>query len=147
LVERDVHGRYQLVPDGASRALANEPLEEAPVDDAQALANPAVEADLADLCSSIPGTSQVVVLQRLVSTGEIRPGTLNRAASEGGIEPSVLNDRTDTVVESFKHQAETTPKGMGADDASLFWQRAQENHKDELQKAFTSHAMERTMKN
>jgi hypothetical protein len=122
LIERDVHGRYHLVPDGASRALANEPQEETPVDDAQALSNPAVEADLA----------------------EILPGTLNRAASESGIEPNVLGERINTVVENFTHQAESMLKGLGADDPSAFWDWAQENHKAELQRAMSDHAMLRT---
>jgi hypothetical protein len=147
LIERDIHGRHVLVPDGASRALANELTQEEPQDDAQALSNPAVEADLANLCSTIPGTSQVAVLQQLVSTGEVLPGILARAASEGGIEPNVLNDRISTVVESFQHQAESMLRGMGADDASRFWDWCQQNHKAELQKAFTAHAMERTTRN
>jgi hypothetical protein len=146
LIEKDVHGRYHLVPDGASRALANELTHEEPVDDAQALANPAAEASLADLCSVIPGTSQVAVLQQLVANGEILPGTLARAASEGGIEPNVLNERINTVVESFQHQAETTLRSMGADDASRFWEWCQENHKADLQKAMSDHAMSRTTK-
>jgi hypothetical protein len=146
LVEQDQHGRWVLVPDGASRALANEPTHEEPQDDAQALPDASVEASLADLCSTIPGTSQVAVLQQLVSSGEILPGTLARAASEGGIEPSVLNDRINTVVQGFQHQAETMLKDLGADDASRFWEWAQDNHQAELQKAFTAHAMERTTK-
>jgi hypothetical protein len=144
LIERDIHGRHVLVPDGASRALANEPTQEEPQDDAQALSNPAVEADLASLCSSIPGTSQVAVLQQLVTNGEILPGTLNRAASESGIEPTVLSERINTVVESFTHPAESMLRSMGADDPSAFWEWAQENHKAELQKAMSDHAMLRT---
>lgn len=58
LVEQDQRGRWVLVPDGEARALANDQPQEATVDEGEALSNPAVEASLADLCSSIPGTSQ-----------------------------------------------------------------------------------------
>jgi hypothetical protein len=146
LIEKDVHGRYVLVPDGASCALANEPTQEAPVDEGEAFSSPDVEANLGDLCSITSGTTQVAVLQQLISNGEVLPGTLARAASEGGIEPSALNDRISAVVEGFQSQAETVLKGMGADDASLFWEWAQANHKDDLKKAMTAHAMERTTK-
>lgn len=87
------------------------------------------------------------VLQHLVNNdGTIHQNTLARAAEESSLEPSALNDRINTVVQGFQHQAETVLKGMGADDASRFWDWANENHKDAFQKAMTSHAMERTTK-
>jgi hypothetical protein len=146
LVERDQSGRWIAVPDGAAKILAESAPKEAPADEGEAFANPTIEANLGDLCSITSGTTQVAVLQQLVNTGEVLPGTLARAASEGGIEPSVLNDRITTVVEGFQSQAETVLKGMGADDASLFWDWAQANRKDELKRAMTAHAMERTTK-
>lgn len=87
------------------------------------------------------------MLQQLATSGQILPGTLARAASEGGIEPSVLNERISSIVDGFQHQAETVLRDMGAADAGRFWDWANENHKADLQKAFIAHAMERTTKN
>jgi hypothetical protein len=145
LIEKDIHGRYVIVPDGEARALASEQPQEAPQDDAQALPDTAAEANLADLAAIISPSTQVSVLQQLVGNdGNIHPNTLARAAGESGLEPGVLNDRISTVVQGFQHQAETVLKGLGADDPSTFWEWAQENHAADLKKAMTDHAMERT---
>lgn len=53
LIEKDIHGRYVIVPDGEARALASEQHQEAPQDDAQALPDATVEANLADLAAII----------------------------------------------------------------------------------------------
>jgi hypothetical protein len=146
LVERDQSGRWVAVPDGAAKIIAESAPQEVPQDEGEAFSNPAVETALADICSTVSGTTQVSVLQQLVNNGEIHQNTLNRAASESGIAPSELSQRLDGVVQGFQHQAETVLKGMGADDPSQFWEWAQATHKDDLKRAMTAHAMERTTK-
>jgi hypothetical protein len=146
LIEQDQHGRWVLVPDGAARALANEQPEEASQDQGEALPNAAIEADLGDLCASITPTTQVAMVQQIIASGEINPNTLARAAGEGSIEPGALSERLSAVIEGFTAQADSTLKGFGADDTSLFYDWVRENDPAGLRKAMNDHVMSRSTK-
>jgi hypothetical protein len=144
LIEKDVSGRYVLTPDGPSRALADEATQQETQDDAQALPDASVEANLADLASVISPSTQVSVLQQLIANdGTLHPNTLARAAGESGLEPTILNDRIDTVVEGFQAQTDAMLKGMGAEDPSRFYEWCMEHREADLRKAMSQHAMER----
>ncbi|WP_114946622.1 hypothetical protein [Microvirga calopogonii] len=144
LVERDAHGRWIAVPDGAARVLANETPQDAPQDEAQALSNPAIEQELGSLCAAIMPSTQVAIAQQLITDGTVNQNTLARAAGEAAIEPGALDGRLSTVIEGFTAQADSTVKGLGADDPQAFYEWARENAPDALRKAMNDHVMERT---
>jgi hypothetical protein len=144
LIEKDIHGRYVIVPDGEARALASEQPQEAPQDDAQAFSNPAIEQELGSLCAAVMPSTQVAIAQQLIAAGTVNPNTLARAAGEAAIEPGALDGRLSTVIEGFTAQADSTLKGLGADDPQAFYEWARENAPDALRRAMNDHVMERT---
>lgn len=147
MVERDQNGRWVLVPDGGSRALANEQPQEAYQDDGEALPDASIEQDLGDLCSSVSPSVQVAIAQQMITDGAINPNTIARAAGEANQEPGVISERINTVVQGFQAQTDSVLRGLGAEDTSLFYQWAQEHHPEALRKAMTDQVMERTTKN
>jgi hypothetical protein len=146
LVERDVHGRFVLVPDGEARVLANEQPQEAPQDEGEALSDARVESELAELASIITPGTQVAIAQQMIADGMINPNTLARAAGEGSLEPGALNERLSVVFEGFQAQADSTVKSLGGDDPQAFYEWAREHNPQALKRAMQDHVMERTTK-
>ncbi|ANY77002.1 hypothetical protein BB934_01195 [Microvirga ossetica] len=147
LVERDQHGRYIATPDGPSRALANEPQEEAPQEDqGEALSDATVEADLAALVQASTASTQFAILGQLVSDGEVNPNTMSRVSSELGIHPQEAEARLGKVIEGFKAQAVSTFHQAGIEDPEGFISWAQHNRPDDFKAAMHSHGVERTTK-
>jgi hypothetical protein len=144
LIEQDQSGRWVLVPDGPSRALASEATPEETPDEGEALPDASIEANLAGLCASITPTTQVAMAQQIIASGEINSGTLARAAGEGSIEPEVLNERISSVMDGFQAQADSTVRKLGADDTQQFYDWCRQNHPDGLRKAMNDHVMGRT---
>jgi len=144
LLERDVHGRHVLVPQGAQKLSQEAP--EAPVEEGEALQDASVEASLADLAASISPGTQVAIAQQIITDGMVNPNTIARAAGESSQEPGALSERINTVVQGFQAQTDSMLRSLGAEDTSLFYAWAQENHPQELRKAMTAHVMERTTK-
>jgi hypothetical protein len=144
LIERDVHGRYVLVPDGEARALANEQPKETPQEDLGEALSDAVEADFSNLVSGSSASTQFAILGQLVNDGEVNPNTIGRVSSELGIHPEETQARLGKVVESFKGQAVSAFRNAGVDDSDGFVEWCQHNRADAFKEAMQNHVIERT---
>lgn len=147
MVTRDANGRYVEVGGGVKAAQDRaEPQEEAPVDDAQAFADPKAEAALGDLANSVAPSHHIAAIQDVIQTGTISELTINRAASEAGREPSAIAGEASKVMESFKAQAVTAVQSWGSDDPMEFFTWAQQEKPREFREAMQAHGMERSTK-
>ncbi|PZP67940.1 hypothetical protein [Methylorubrum populi] len=145
MVQLDGNGRYVEVQGGVDAA-SRQSEQEAPVDDAEGFADPKAEADLMELAQTVSPSLQVGAVVDIVKTGDINPLTLNRAASEAGVEPAVMQARVDAMKSHFEAQAYTAVRGFGSDDPQDFFEWAREHMPNSLHEAMHRHGMERTTK-
>ncbi|ANY79174.1 hypothetical protein BB934_13915 [Microvirga ossetica] len=144
LIEKDVSGRYVLVPDRPSQILAENTPQESPEDQGEALSDAAVEADLAALVQASTSSTQFAILGQLVSDGEVNPNTMSRVSSELGIHPQEAEARLGKVVEGFKAQAISTFHQAGIEDADEFISWAQQHRPEDFKAAMRNHGVERS---
>ncbi|WP_404292409.1 hypothetical protein ACD578_08935 [Microvirga sp. RSM25] len=146
LIEKDVSGRYVLVPDRPSQILAENTPQESLEDQGEALSDAAVEADFAALVQASTASTQFAILGQVVNEGEVNPNTMHRVSSELGIHPQEAEARLGKVMEGFKAQAISTFHQAGIEDPDGFVAWAQHNHPGDFKAAMHSHGVERSTK-
>ncbi|MGC5778331.1 hypothetical protein [Methylobacterium sp. NFXW15] len=149
MVHKDVSGRYVETAGGVEQATAGADAEnqrQEREEQLEGLADPKVEADLDDLCSAVSPSLQVAAVEEIISAGAVDTTTLNRAASEAGIEPSEMQQRLDGVLKGFEAQALKAVVGFGSDDPQGFIEWAQQHRPNDLRAAGRTQVMERSTK-
>lgn len=147
MATRDANGRYVEVQGGVKAAHEQATqADDAPVDDAQAFADPKAEAALGELAMSVAPNHHIAAIQDVIQTGAISQATLNRAASEAGREPSAMAKEANNVMEHFRTQAVTAVQGWGSDDPMEFFEWAQQEKPRAFREAMQAHGMERSTK-
>lgn len=145
MISRDQSGRYAELSGGveeASRAPERTTME----DGAVAFASPEAEQHLAELCSLTQPSSQVAVMQELITDGAISETTLNRAASEASKEPGEMSQRVQAVVAAFTAQANASVAAHGIENANDLWDWARQNRPNDLKHAMNQHGLTRDPK-
>lgn len=145
MVSLNASGQYVEVEGGVDAA-SHQPEPEAVVDDAEGFADAQAEASLMELSQTVSPSLQVGAVVDIVKTGEVNPLTLNRAASEAGIEPAAMQAKVDAALSQFRAQAVTAVQGYGSGDPEDFFAWAQEHAPNGLKEAMHRHGMERTTK-
>ncbi|MFC6788269.1 hypothetical protein ACFQE0_00650 [Methylobacterium komagatae] len=149
MVHKDVMGRYVETTGGVEQAKAGADAEnqrQEREEQLEGLADPKVEADLGDLCSAVSPSLQVAAVEEIISAGAVDTTTLNRAASEAGIEPGEMQQRLDGVLKGFEAQALKAVVGYGSDDPQGFIEWAQQHRPNDLRAAGRTQVMERSTK-
>ncbi|MFF8802524.1 MULTISPECIES: hypothetical protein [unclassified Methylobacterium] len=145
MVHLDGNGRYVEVQGGVDAA-SRQPEQEAPVDDAEGFSDPKAEAALMELSQTVSPSLQVGAVADVVRTGAVDPLTINRAASEAGIEPGEMQARVDATMAQFRAQAISAVAGLGSADPEGFFEWAQEHAPNGLKEAMQQHGLERSTK-
>lgn len=149
MVHKDVMGRYVETTGGVEQAKAGADAEnkrQESEDHGEAFADPQAETALTELCNGVSSGLQVAALQGIVADGAVDTTTLNRAASEAGIEPAEMQQRLNGVMEHFEAQAVKAVVGYGSDDPRGFFEWAQQSRPNDLKAAMNAHGMERSTK-
>ena len=106
------------------------------------------EADEAVMKEIIDNTSaqdQVSIINDITSgDGTMDPNTINRAASEAGVEPSVMAGKINSVAEAMKTQASAVVAKHGVDPEAVWTWANEPANLPTLQAAVRKHAMERS---
>jgi len=127
----------------ASDLVKREEPETDPSAHGDAFANPEDEAYLAEASSkTMPGT-QVSAINDIVTKGEVTRGTLERLASEAGIEPGEAQAEVAKVHGLFMDQARKVVSEVGPIDFTDFGHWAWKHSPNAIQEAIRSHAMYR----
>ncbi|EIZ83633.1 hypothetical protein WYO_3644 [Methylobacterium sp. GXF4] len=149
ILMRDVSGRYVEVSGGTDRAQSAADAENRGTgmeDTAEAFSDPQAEQALTEVCSGVSAGLQVAALQEIIESGRADTQTINRAASEAGIEPFEMGARLSAVMQHFEDQAMKAVTGYGSEDPAGFFEWAEEHQPRGLKAAKQSHGMERTTK-
>ena len=147
ILQRDVSGRYAEATGGVDRAREGADAENRgteTVDTAEAFSDPKAEQALSEVCSGVSAGLQVSALQEIIASGQATPQTINRAASEAGVEPSEMDARVSGVMKHFETQAMQAVKGYGSEDPAAFFEWAREHQHRGLKTAMQAHGMERS---
>jgi hypothetical protein len=130
----------------ARHAEEQQRIEQANVDNGEALPDAAAETLVDDLCKGVAATDQISAVNNLVENGSIDRSLLNRAASQLAIEPDQLNGIMNKVVAGFTQQANAAVNKITAgfiEPTELFaWARAE--RPEALKAAMKSQAMDRS---
>jgi hypothetical protein len=145
MVSLNASGQYIEVQGGVEAA-SRQPEPEQVVDDAEGFADPQAEAALGELAQSVSPSLQVGAVVDIVNSGELNPLTLNRAASEAGIDPAAMQVKVDAALDQFRAQAVSAVQGYGSNDPEGFFEWAREHVPNGLKEAMHRHGMERTTK-
>lgn len=149
ILMRDVSGRYVEVSGGTDRAQSAADAENQRTeteDSAEAFTDPKAEQALTEVCAGVSAGLQVAALQEIIESGRADAQTINRAASEAGIEPSEMDARLSGVMQHFEAQAMQAVTGFGSEDPGAFFEWAKAHQPRGLKAAMQSHGMERSTK-
>lgn len=142
LIAENEYGKLVNAAEAAD-LVRQEQAEPDPSTQGEAFAKAEDEAYLAEASSkTMPGT-QVSAINDLVTKGEVSRGTLERLASEAGIEPSEAQAEVSKVQGLFVDQARKVVSQVGPIDFQDFSDWAWKHSPNAIQEAIRSHAMYR----
>lgn len=149
MVHKDVMGRYVETTGGVDQAKAGAEAENQRSDDTETLegfADPKAERAMFEVCEAVSAGLQVAAVQEIISNGAVDATTLNRAASEAGIEPGEMQQRVDSFVQNFETQALKAIVSYGSDDPRGFIEWAQQHRPNDLKEAGRKQGLDRSTK-
>lgn len=109
----------------------------------EAFTNPADEELLAETAGLTSAGSQVSAINDLITTGEVTSGTLERLASEAGIEPHEAQAQISKVQALFAGQAQQVVNKEGVSDFEDFSAWAWKHQPNGIREAIRGQAMNR----
>lgn len=142
-IEKDQHGVWRDVassPDWNEREKPPEAREEKN----EALDSPDADRTLTAVCEKLDTGTQVRGMLQLIETGEMKPHTLNEAATAMGMSAREFQGQLAGVLDAFDRQARQAVGRAGVEDADEFFSWADTHHKGAFVEARRRHGMGRT---
>jgi hypothetical protein len=141
LVEENEYGK--LVNGADARKLVEEPIQEA-VETGEAFASQDDEKHLAEMSALTSAGPQVAAINDFVTTGQMSSNTIERLASEAGMEPHQVQENFAKVQAAFTAQAKSVVTKTGVPDFDDFSQWAWQHQPNSMQDAIRAHTMHRS---
>ena len=144
-VSQDGEGSFKAGPvDSSAQEKAPEDKDLDPSDAGEFLPE-ADEAVMQELIDNTSAHDQVSIIQDITSgDGTMDENTINRAASEAGVDPAVMHGKIESVASAMRDQASAAVSKFGV-DAEAVWEYANRpENLPTLQAAVRKHAMTRS---